>query len=772
MTTETETLAEILQGSVERVTFHHPETGYCVLRLKAQNHPYLVTLVGHAPSIQSGEFVEATGTWNEHRTFGRQFKAETLKMVAPSTLDGIEKYLASGMIKGVGPHYAKKMVEAFGEKVFEIVENEPEKLRTIPGFGAGRIQQLSESWTEKKTVRDLMVFLQSHGVSTSKSVRIFKAYGEKAIQKIRDNPYQLVKDIEGIGFKNADLIAQQLGISKSSLIRARAGIQYVLQEKVGQGHCAYPEEELTTTTADLLTIDRARLNEALELEIAEQLLNRDEIEGTACIYPAQLDEFEKSVAEDLVALAQSQSSPQLSPQLSGPKVDLEKAMEWVESDLDLKLAPLQKEAITKVLKHQLTVITGGPGTGKTTLLRALVQLLKKQAAPTETVRIGLCSPTGRAAKRLSECTGMEAKTIHRLLAFDPQSGTFHHNEDYTLPVDLLLLDECSMVDLPLMYHLLKALPKTASLVLIGDVDQIPSVGPGELLKAIIDSEVIPTIRLTQVFRQAAESLIIQAAHQINHGNLPALETPKGGDFFFLACEEPEAMIAKILELTRNRIPAAFGFNSTRDIQILCPMNRGKLGVAALNNHLQVVLNPQFSVPSAAVMEKFGVRFFVGDKVMVTINDYDKEVFNGDIGWISSIDSEKREVQLVFEEAQLGGALESPSERKVIYDFNEMDRVSLAYSISIHKSQGSEYPVVIIPLSLHHQIMLKRNLIYTAITRGKKLVILVGQKRALELAIKARNQGNRWNQLRDRLKLLAGEKPKLPLGLCSEPDGPN
>lgn len=714
---------ELITGSVERVTFHNEENGYCVLRVKAKEQRDLVTVVGHAASVTAGEFVEAEGAWSNHREFGVQFIARALKTVHPSTREGIERYLGSGMVKGIGPHFAKKLVDAFGLEVFNVIETRPEALGDIPGIGPIRIKKITSAWDDQKAIREIMVFLQSHGVGTGRAVRIFKTYGQEAIAKVKENPYQLARDIQGIGFKSADVIAGNLGIAKDSLIRARAGMNFVLMEQVSDGHCAYPEEELIEKAVELLEIEAPILREAIQKEVEGKYLIREEIEGRSCLYPAGIHWCE------------SQTATLLRELLAGPppwgQLDSEKALDWVQAKLDLQLAELQKEAVRQALLSKVFVITGGPGTGKTTLTRALVTILRAKR-----VQMALCSPTGRAAKRLSECTGMEAKTIHRLLRFDGKRGGFTHDHTNPLPIDFLLVDEGSMVDITLMYSLLKALPKHAALVLVGDVDQIPSVGPGCVLESVIDSGAIPTVRLTQIFRQAAESRIVSNAHRINQGLMPEWDAGKTkSDFYFIASDKPEETVPRIVDLVKNRIPRRFGFDAVRDIQVLCPMNRAGLGARALNVELQQALNPSPTVK----VQRFGSTFAPGDKVMVTANDYDKEVFNGDIGFIKSIDLAEQETVV-----EIDG-------REIVFEFGEMDVLSLAYATTIHKSQGSEYPAVVLPVSTQHYLMLKRNLLYTGVTRGKKLVVLIGQKKAVAIAIRSAKQGKRWNKLADRLR---------------------
>lgn len=571
--------------------------------------------------------------------------------------------------------------------------------------------------------------MQSHGVSTGRALRIFNKYGPSTIAKVSENPYCLARDIDGIGFKSADRIAQNLGFSKSSMIRMRAGIQYVLNNHVGVGHCAYPIETLLAQVGTLLEAEENTLREALELELMDRYLVQDKIEEQACVYPAALHFSENQVALELCRLAR------------GPvpwgKVNMARALEWAEDRIALALAESQREAIEKALSLKLLIITGGPGTGKTTITRAIVSILKRK----NTV-IAACSPTGRAAKRLSDVMGIDAKTIHRLLGYNPKIRRFNHDNNNPITCDLIIVDEMSMIDIALMYRLLRALPSHAAILFIGDVDQLPSVGPGAVLRALIDSGQIPVVRLMSIFRQAAESKIVSNAHRINRGLYPEL-APKGkeSDFYFIPCKEPKKTIAILLDLVKNRIPQRFLVDPMTEIQVLCPMNRGGLGTRTLNQELQKALNP---FPSASV-EYFGSKFGMGDKVMVTSNNYDKEVFNGDMGFITKVDSQRREMT-----TEIDG-------REVIFGYGELDILSLAYAVSIHKAQGSEYPVVVLPIALQHHVMLKRNLVYTAVTRGKKLVVLIGQEHALAKAITSDNQRVRWNKLAERVREAFGKK---------------
>jgi len=714
---------ETLNGTIERITFHNPDNGFCVLKVIVKGHTELITIVGSAHSVATGELFESQGKWIQHREFGLQFQADHIKTVPPNTLEGIEKYLGSGMIKGIGPYTAKRLVEAFKHDVFDVIENKADQLRNIHGIGPARIAMITKAWQEQKIIRDIMIFLQAHGVSAARAARIYKTYGDRAIAKVRENPYQLARDIQGIGFKSADQIAAHLGISKTSIIRARAGLHHALFEKTGDGHCAYPASKLLEEAVSLLEIETSILQEALELEIKEKYLVQDDIDGTPCIYPVSLHRCETETAKMIHRL---KNSP-----IPWKPIDFDDAILKTEKEMGIQLDPLQQKAISQALISKLMIITGGPGTGKTTITRSIISILKSHD-----IRIALCSPTGRAAKRLSECTHMEAKTIHRLLGYDPISSHFKYHKDNPLPIDFLLMDEASMVDLPLMYSLLKAVPPNAAVIIVGDEDQLPSVGPGTILKALIESGEVPTVKLTQIFRQSAHSHIIQAAHRVRLGQMPDLvRKDKTADFHFIGIDEPEIVLSKIIELVSHRIPQAYGFNPVRDIQVLCPMHRGILGSRNVNMELQKILNPN---PSGKV-ERFGISYSPNDKIMVIANDYDKEVFNGDIGTIRSIDAEEQTVLIDFDG------------RDILFDFSDLDLITLAYSISIHKSQGSEYPAVIIPLTMQHYTLLKRNLIYTGLTRGKKLVILIGQKKALAIALRDVSQEPRWNHLAHRIK---------------------
>ncbi len=653
---------EVLAGLVERVTYHNPENGFCVLRIKARGHRDLVTAVGHAATIAAGEWITAAGEWVNDRTHGQQFKSRFMRTSAPTTTEGIEKYLGSGMIRGIGPVYAKKMVKAFGEKVFDVIEAEPDRLREVTGIGPMRAKRITGAWAEQKIVREIMVFLHSHGVGTARAVRIFKTYGADAVQVMTENPYRLARDIRGIGFKTADAIAMKLGIDKTAMIRVRAGISYALTEAMDEGHCGLPTDELVPLAVALLEVPGELVQTALDLELAERTVIADTVAETACIFLAGLYRAEQVIAERLLRLANGT--------LPWPYIDPEKALPWIEQKTGLSLAESQVAAIRQALLSKVFVITGGPGVGKNPL----------------------------------EC-------------------------------DLLVVDETSMVDVMLMQALMKAVPDDAALLIVGDIDQLPSVGPGQILADVIASGAVPVVRLIEVFRQAAQSRIITSAHRINRGFIPDLSRPEtGSDFYFVQADDPETAVPRIIELVKTRIPQRFGLDPIRDIQVLCPMNRGGGGARSLNIELQAALNPA----GDRKIERFGWTFAPGDKIMQIENDYDKEVYNGDIGYIDDVDPDAGELTASFDG------------RAVTYGFGELDTLVPAYAATIHKSQGSEYPAVVIPVLTQHYAMLQRNLLYTGVTRGKRLVVLVGQKKAVAIAVRNVSGRRRWSKLNEWL----------------------
>jgi exodeoxyribonuclease V alpha subunit len=711
-----------LDGQIERVVFRNEENGFCVLRVKVRGHKDLITVTGTAPSVNEGEWMAADGAWLVDPRHGRQFKAEGMRMSKPDTLEGIEKYLASDLVKGIGKEYASRLVKTFGRDVFDVIENSSGKLLKVEGIGKLRKDRIKQAWDEQKNVRQIMSFLFSHGISTTRAFRIHKIYGEKAIELVQRDPYCLARDIRGIGFLIADQIAMKLGIARDSDLRARAGLEYMLGELTSNGHCAYVRNDLLSRTAELLEIDLEIIERALDHSVDnKRLILRTDRQGRDLVYLPKLYFAEISLAKRLRLLGHGKHPC--------PAVDFEKALSWVQQKSGIALARAQREALKTAVDSKVMVITGGPGVGKTTLVNSVLMVLKAKK-----LRVALCAPTGRAAKRMAETTGMEAKTIHRLLQYNPGTGGFIHDAENPLECDVLIVDESSMIDVVLASQLVDAVPLHAALVIVGDADQLPSVGPGRVLQDIIHSDTIPVAHLNEVFRQAATSRIITNAHRINQGQLPEFpDEGESSDCYFVEADDPGKALKLAGKLIQQSIPQKFRFNPMDDIQILTPMQKGELGARNLNQTLQQLLNPR-----GDEVERFGSVYRTGDKVMQTENDYDKDVYNGDIGRIVNIDSEKSELVVDFDD------------RKVTYDFRELDELVLSYAITIHKSQGSEYPCVIIPMHTQHFVLLQRSLIYTALTRAKKLVIILGTKKALSLAVTRAESRERTTTLAERL----------------------
>ena len=719
-----------LQGQIERITYTNEENGYTIAKLKVYGQRDLVTVVGNLMAPTPGEIMKMRGEWANHPKYGEQFKVVQYKTSVPASVYGIRKYLGSGLIKGIGPVMAKRITKKFGKQTLDVIEKDYEKLIEVEGIGKKRIKMIKDAWDEQKEIREVMLFLQSHGVSSGYATKIFKQYGDESIQIVKENPYRLATDIFGIGFITADNIAEKLGFDKDSELRAEAGILYVLHQLADDGHVYYPYEPLIAKCQEVLDVNRDIIVSAFgtianDKRIVIEDLNEtveDFQENHKAVYLAKFHLCETNISFRLKSLMNHSKSVR--------EIDSNKATDWVQNQLTISLAPKQKEAIKCAIENKVMVITGGPGTGKTTIINAILKIFSKLK-----VKILLAAPTGRAAKRMSETTGHEAKTIHRLLEYSFKKGGFKKNDEKPLKCDLMIVDEASMIDTILMHHLLKAIPGKSTLILVGDVNQLPSVGAGTVLNDIIASDTLPVVELNEIFRQAKESRIIVNAHRINNGIMPSFgaSDPKS-DFYFIEKENPEDVLQIILELVKERVPGRFGFDSFDDIQILTPMHKGIVGAGNLNVELQEALNP-----GDDGIVRGNRKFRDHDKVMQIKNNYDKEVYNGDIGRINKIDPEQQVVTITFDD------------RRVEYEYTDLDEIVLAYAVSVHKSQGSEYPVVIIPILIQHYILLQRNLIYTGVTRGRKLVILIGTKKALAIGVKNNKTEKRYTYLKYRLK---------------------
>lgn len=711
-----------VEGTVNSIVFHNEENGYTIMQVATENDGTL-TVLGSIPAVVEGEQIKAFGKWKKDRKFGRQFEAVRIQAVAPNSADGIERFLASGLIDGVGKTYAKRIVEKFGTDTFRIIEEESQRLQEVSGIGKGRRLTIKNSWKRQKSVRDIMIFLHEHGLSTARAVRLYKTYGEETVGILRADPYRLAREITGVGFKTADEIALKMGQEIDSPKRLQAGVQYVLEQAEQQGHCALPREDLVERSVETLSSPLEVVEATIDQLILDTRLIAEPAGDLVLIFPKELFEAEQLVAKSIEALISSPSTL--------PEVDPEAAIEWFERHNTLKLGEEQAAAVIEATKHRFFVITGGPGVGKTTIMNAVLQILMAKK-----VKPVLCAPTGRAARQLAESTGQDAGTIHRTLEYQPQGG-FMRNTENPLEGDLFIIDEASMIDIRLMAQVMSAIPPGGNILLVGDVDQLPSVGPGSVLRDIIESEAVPVARLTQIFRQAASSRIVTASHEVNLGHLPPLDNNAESDFFFIERNQPEEILSTLKHLISERIPEKFKLDSRDEIQVLTPMNRQSLGTKELNAKLQETLNPPSE--SKFELDRFGNTFRVGDKVIQTRNNYEKEIFNGDIGHIAEITTEPVTIYVLFDG------------QSVSYEPGELDELQLAYAITIHKSQGSEFPAIVVPLASQHYMMLQRNLLYTAITRGKRLVILVGDKRSLELAVRNKESGKRWTGLKRRLQ---------------------
>ena len=713
-----------LAGVVERITFFNPENGYSVIRLQPARGE-LVTVVGNLPEVTPGESLRLRGLWTSHTDYGRQFKAEQCEQVLPATVDGIRRYLGSGLIKGVGPRTAEKIVGQFGAETLTVIDADPQRLREVPDIGPKRYALIREAWEAQKHIKEVMVFLQGHGVSAGLAVKIYKHYGDDSLKIVREDPYRLARDIWGIGFKTADKIARALGLPPDAPTRLEAGVAHALGELADEGHVYAPQPVLLATAAELLGVTVEHIPPAIERLEKDGRVRRETLpeQPDPAVYLTPFYQAEVNVAARLRGLLDAPRSRLADLAVANSDLLFDTA------DSNAQLSEQQRAAVQMALTHKVCVLTGGPGTGKTTALRALVRLLEIKRHP-----VALASPTGRAAKRLAEATGRPAQTLHRLLGFSPMEG-FTHNEHNRLPAHLVVVDEASMIDLILMNNLLKAIEPGSHLLLVGDVDQLPSVGAGNVLGDLVTCGRVPVARLTTIFRQAAQSHIITNAHRINQGQMPvfAKDSP---DFFLFAQDEAEAAADWVVDVVQNRIPQKFGLDPLAEVQVLAPMHRGAAGVGNLNLRLQAALNP--ASPRKAERLMGGRVFRVGDRVMQLRNNYQKETFNGDLGRLAEVDEENQTFTLLFDG------------RPVIYEWAEADELTHAFAVSIHKAQGSEFPAVVVPILTQHYMMLQRNLLYTAITRAKKLCVLVGSRKAISMAVRQARAAQRWSGLAGRL----------------------
>ncbi len=708
---------EQLRGEVERLVYSSEESGFTICRLVVPGRRDLVTVAGTMPGIQPGERLQLQGRWTNHPVHGYQFRADSYSSQLPASANAVRRYLASSLVKGIGPVLAGRLVDCFGDDTLRVIDEQPERLTEAQGVGPRRVESIKRAWVEQQEIRGVMLFLQGHGVSAAYSTRIYKTYGQDSVKVVRENPYRLAQDVRGIGFITADKIARQMGIDEHSPHRAQAALEHLLLEQAGEGHVFTPNAELVQMCQSRFDISEGLLVAAVEsLQKARRIVMDGEAVFLRGLYLA-----EWAVADSIRDLV---ATPGQRREFDAPA-----AVEWASHQMGVELTGEQRQAVHEAVTEKVFVLTGGPGTGKTTIMRAVVSVLDALGQ-----RVALAAPTGRAAKRLGEAAGREAQTLHRLLEFKPGEGRYGRDAHRPLDVDAVVVDETSMLDIVLCHHLLRAVPRHASVLFVGDANQLPSVGPGKFLGDVLESGVVPFIRLEQIFRQGDRSGIVEAAHRINQGRLPFLgSSGSQGDFYFVEADDPEGAANAVVRICAERIPARFGLRPMQDVQVLCPMNRGAVGVHQLNDRLREVLNP-----AGTEVTRFGRTFRVGDRVLQTVNNYDKDVFNGDLGWVTAVDHASGRIAVSFEETG------------VDYDFSELDELQPSFAMTVHRAQGSEFPAVVVPVLTQHYPMLQRNLLYTAITRGRRLVVVVGSRKALAMAVRNDRPGERNSMLGKRL----------------------
>ena len=708
---------EQLSGEVERLVYSSEESGFTICRLVVPGRVDLVTVAGTMPGIQPGERLHLWGRWINHPVHGYQFRADSYSSQLPASANAVRRYLASSLVKGIGPVLAGRLVDCFGDETLRVIDEQPERLAEAPGVGPRRVESIKRAWVEQQEIRGVMLFLQGHGVSAAYSTRIYKTYGQDAVKIVQENPYRLAQDVRGIGFITADKIARQMGIDEHSPHRAQAALEHLLLERAGEGHVFSPNAELVQMCQSRFDLPEELLTAAVgSLRKAGRIV----LDGEA-VFLRGLYLAERAVAGSIRALMASPGQRR--------EFDAQAAVDWASRLMGVELTEEQRQAVHEAVSQKVFVLTGGPGTGKTTILRAVILVLEALGQ-----RVALAAPTGRAAKRLGEAAGREAQTLHRLLEFKPGEGRFGRDAERPLNADAVVIDETSMLDIVLCHHLLQAVPRHASVLFVGDANQLPSVGPGKFLGDVLESGVVPFLRLERIFRQGDRSGIVEAAHRVNQGRLPSLgSSDSQGDFYFVEAGEPEAAANAVVRICAERIPARFGLRPMRDVQVLCPMNRGDIGVHRLNDRLREALNP-----AGTEVTRFGRTFRVGDRVLQLVNNYDKDVFNGDLGWVTGVDHAVGRITVNFDETG------------VEYDFSELDELQPSFAMTVHRAQGGEFPAVVVPLLTQHYPMLQRNLLYTAITRGRRLVVVVGSRRALAMAVRNGRPGERNSMLGVRL----------------------